>query len=137
MYVVREIQSIRVWFAQALLSSSYAYIRKLIQRATDLAQQLEKPIQGFLSDRQDTFVTIIAEECPNVPHRFKANHFLRDLAKPILEKDSYAFVTMRKKVRGLRTRNQRNISRIGSISLSDGKLTPEQQKYAANIVLDY
>src|SRR5205807_600941 len=32
-----------------------------------------------------------------------ANHFLRDLAKPMLEADSHAKVQMRKKVRGLRS----------------------------------
>ena len=39
---------------------------------------------------------------PGVPHRYCANHFLRDLAKPVLEADSHAKVQMRKKVRGLR-----------------------------------
>jgi hypothetical protein len=55
-----------------------------------------------LSDRQDAFVTGIAAEFPDVPHRYCANHFLRDLAKPVLEADSHAKVRMRKKVRGLR-----------------------------------
>ena len=35
-------------------------------------------------------------------HRYCQNHFLRDLAKPVLEADSHAKVKMRKKVRGLR-----------------------------------
>jgi len=37
-----------------------------------------------------------------VPHRFCANHFLRDLARPVLEADSHAKVQMRRKARGLR-----------------------------------
>jgi hypothetical protein len=37
-----------------------------------------------------------------VPHRYCANHFLRDLARPVLEADSHAKVQMRRKVRGLR-----------------------------------
>jgi hypothetical protein len=48
-------------------------------------------------------VTGIAAEFPNAPHRYCANHFLRDLAKPVLEADSHAKVQMRKKVRGLRS----------------------------------
>ena len=56
-----------------------------------------------MSDKQDAFVTGIAQEFPEVPHRYCANHFLRDLAKPVLEADSHAKVQMRKKVRGLRT----------------------------------
>jgi len=37
-----------------------------------------------------------------VPHRYCSNHFLRDLAKPVLELDSHAKVKMRGKIRGLR-----------------------------------
>ena len=44
----------------------------------------------------------IAAEFPTVPHRYCQNHFLRDVAKPMLEEDSHAKVTMRAKVRGLR-----------------------------------
>jgi len=55
-----------------------------------------------MSDKQDAFVTGIAAEFPGVPHRYCANHFLRDLAKPVLEADSHAKVQMRSKVRGLR-----------------------------------
>src|SRR4029434_3893088 len=39
---------------------------------------------------------------PGVPHRYCVNHFMRDLAKPMLEADSHAKVKMRRKVRGLR-----------------------------------
>ena len=56
----------------------------------------------WLSDKQDAFVTGIAAEFPDVPHRYCDNHFLRDVAKPVLEADSHAKVQMRKKVRGLR-----------------------------------
>jgi hypothetical protein len=51
-------------------------------------------------------VTGIAAEFPGTPHRYCANHFLRDVAKPVLEADSHAKVQMRKKVRGLRTIEQ-------------------------------
>ena len=36
------------------------------------------------------FVTGIAAEFPGVPHRYCDNHFLRDLAKPVLEGDSHS-----------------------------------------------
>src|SRR4051795_9059947 len=55
-----------------------------------------------MSDKQDAFVKGIQAEFPDTPHRYCQNHFLRDLAKPTLEKDSHAKVQMRKKVRGLR-----------------------------------
>ena len=56
----------------------------------------------WLSDKQDAFVKTIASVCPGVPHRYCSNHFLRDLAKSVLELDSHAKVQMRGKIRGLR-----------------------------------
>jgi hypothetical protein len=63
---------------------------------------LGKPVALWLSDKQDAFVTGIRAQFPDVPHRYCDNHFLRDVAKPVLEADSHAKVQMRKKVRGLR-----------------------------------
>jgi GNAT superfamily N-acetyltransferase len=102
LYVVRELRGKRVWFAEALLSSSADEVRRLIAKAKDWAEQLGKPVELWMSDKQDAFVKGIAAEFPQVPHRYCQNHFLRDLAKPMLEKDSHAKVQMRKKVRGLR-----------------------------------
>jgi hypothetical protein len=56
-----------------------------------------------MSDKQDAFVQGIAAEFPGVPHRYCANHFLRDVAQPVLEADSRAKVKMRHTIRGLRT----------------------------------
>jgi hypothetical protein len=102
LYVVRELRAKRVWFAEPLLSSSAEEIRRLLQQAKAWAAQLGLPVQLWLSDKQDAFVTGIAAEFADVPHRYCANHFLRDLAKPMLESDSHAKVQMRSKVRGLR-----------------------------------
>lgn len=102
LYVVRELTAKRVWFGEALLSSSTDEIRRLLVRAHAIADRLGLPVKLWLSDKQDAFVKGIAAEFPQVPHRYCQNHFLRDLAKPTLEKDSSAKVQMRKKVRGLR-----------------------------------
>src|SRR5512135_2486646 len=102
LYVVRELTGKRVWFAEPLLSATAAEVRRLIVKARQWAEALGKPVALWLSDRQDAFVTGIAAEFPDVPHRYCDNHFLRDVAKPVLEADSHAKVQMRKKVRGLR-----------------------------------
>ncbi|GAC1542361.1 MAG: hypothetical protein NVS2B4_21200 [Ramlibacter sp.] len=102
LYVVRELRGKRVWFAEALLSSAAAEVQPLLAKAKDWAKQLGKPVELWMSDKQDAFVTGVAAEFPEVPHRYCQNHFLRDLAKPVLEADSHAKVQMRKKVRGLR-----------------------------------
>ena len=102
LYVVRELTQKRVWFAEALISATAAEVRRLIAQAREWAESLGKPVGLWLSDKQDAFVTGIAAEFPDVPHRYCDNHFLRDVAKPVLEADSHAKVQMRKKVRGLR-----------------------------------
>ena len=55
-----------------------------------------------MSDKQDAFVTAIADECVGVPHRYCPKHLLRDVAPPVLDMDRQAQVTMRRTVRGLR-----------------------------------
>ena len=102
LYVVRELRGKRVWFAEALLSSSAEEVQRLIAKAKDWAEQLGKPVELWMSDKQDAFLKGIEAEFPDTPHRYCQNHFLRDLAKPMLEADSHAKVQMRKKVRGLR-----------------------------------
>jgi hypothetical protein len=102
LYVVRELTQKRVWFAEPLISATAEEVRRLIAKAKAWAEALGKPVALWLSDRQDAFVTGIAAEFPEVPHRYCANHFVRDVAKPVLEADSHAKVQMRKKVRGLR-----------------------------------
>jgi hypothetical protein len=102
LYVVRELTQKRVWFAEPLISSAASEVRQLVARARDWAERLELPVALWLSDKQEAFVSSIAAEFPGVPHRYCSNHFLRDVAKPMLEADSRAKVQMRSKVRGLR-----------------------------------
>jgi hypothetical protein len=102
LYVVRELRRQRVWFAQPLLSSAAGEVHQLFERARDLAGRIGKPVRCWVSDKQDAFVSGVLKVFPGVPHRYCANHFLRDAAKPVLEADSRAKVQMRRKVRGLR-----------------------------------
>jgi hypothetical protein len=102
LYVVRELGHQRVWFAKPLLSSAADEIRPLIVQAKDWADRLGCRVRLWISDKQDAFVKMIARVCPGTPHRYCSNHFLRDLAKPVLELDSHAKVQMRSKIRGLR-----------------------------------
>jgi hypothetical protein len=89
-----------------LLSATEDEVRCLIAKAKQWAESLGTPVGLWMSDKQDAFVKAIAAEFPDVPHRYCDNHFLRDLAKPVLEADSHSKVQMRKKVRGLRTIEQ-------------------------------
>jgi hypothetical protein len=68
---------------------------------------LDKPVRVWRSEKQDAFVTAIADEFPGIPHRYCHNHFLRDAAQPVLDMDSRAQVKMRRKVRGVRAIERR------------------------------
>jgi hypothetical protein len=141
LYVVRELSRKRVWFAQSLLSSAAAEVRQLIIQARGWAERLGKPVRLWMSDKQDAFVTTIATEFPGVPHRYCVNHFLRDLAKPVLELDSRAKVQMRSRVRGLRAieravLDQRRRDNDGRDKRRAGRAF-KPSKEARDVVLDY
>jgi hypothetical protein len=106
LYVVRELTHKRVWFAEPLLSATADEVRPLFAKAKEWARSLGVPVGLWISDKQDAFVKGIAAEFPDVPHRYCDNHFLRDVAQPVLEADSHAKVRMRRKVRGLRAIEQ-------------------------------
>jgi hypothetical protein len=107
LYVVRELTRKRVWFAEPLLSSAEQEVHRVVVLARQWAERLAKPVRAWMSDKQDAFVKAIATEFPGIPHRYCQNHFMRDLAKPVLDLDSQAKVTMRSKVRGLRAIERR------------------------------
>jgi hypothetical protein len=129
LYVVRELTRKRVWFAEPLLSATAAEVRRLIVQAKQWAESLGQPVALWLSDKQDAFVTGIAAEFPDVPHRYCDNHFLRDLAEPVTEADSHAEVRMRTKVRGLRTIEQAVPARPKAETRAD--LTPDAPEATA------
>jgi hypothetical protein len=96
-----------VWFAEPLLSSAEQEVHRVVVLARQWAERLAKPVRAWMSDKQEAFVKAIATEFPGIPHRYCQNHFVRDLAKPVLDIDSQAKVTMRSKVRGLRAIERR------------------------------
>jgi hypothetical protein len=127
LFVVRELTQKRVWFAEALISATAAEVQRLIARAKRWAELLGKRVVLWVSDKQDAFVTGIAAEFPGVPHRYCANHFLRDLAKPVLEADSHTKVQMRKRVRGLRTIEQTVLKRRRDTAEEDVQAAPPEE----------
>lgn len=146
LYVVRELGAKRIWFAQALLSSAAEEVLVLVAKAKSWADQLGKPVRLWMSDKQDAFVKAIAAEFPGVPHRYCQNHFLRDVAKPMLEADSHAKVKMRKKIRGLRAIEKEVLAQRrdqGAAAAQPGQAevdrvpVPTVPDDAGSVVLDY
>jgi hypothetical protein len=143
LYVVRELRHKRVWFAQPLLSSATEEIRPLIVQAKEWAERLGCRVRLWMSDKQDAFVKTIASVCPGTPHRYCGNHFLRDLAKPVLELDSHAKVQMRGKIRGLRGIEREVLKEFAAVRASRDKgrkrsvMIVVTVPHRLDVVLDY
>lgn len=75
LYVVRELRKERVWFAEPLVSSSSKEMERLIHKAQEWVKELGVRVDGWVSDKQNAFVTTIA-------HIFQA--FPIDIARSIL-----------------------------------------------------
>jgi hypothetical protein len=142
LYVVRELGQKRVWFAETLLSSSAAEVQRVLVRARAWVERLGLPVRCWISDKQDAFVTGIAAAFPGVPHRYCNNHFLRELAKPLLEADSQAKVQLRSKVRGLREIERDVLAERAAVAAeaASAEALPSSLAPAVaepNVVLDY
>jgi hypothetical protein len=143
LYVVRELRRERIWFAQPLLSSAAEEIRPLIEQAKEWSERLGCRVRMWMSDKQEAFVKTIASVCPGVPHRYCSNHFLRDLAKPVLELDSHAKVQMRGKIRGLRAIEREVLKERSAAPARQGQARKRAPMLAAtaphglDVVLDY
>ena len=105
-----------------------------------------KPVRLWMSDKQDAFVRGIAAEFPGVPHRYCAKHFLRDVAKPVLEADSHAKVHMRRTVRGLRALEREVLAERRTPELPPLRALPREatpsdavqtDEESQDVVLDY
>ena len=102
LYVVRELIGKRVWFAEPLLSSATEEVRRLSVLARQWTERLRTPGRMWMSDKQDAFVATIAATFPGTPHRYCPNHFLRALAKPVLDMARHAKGQKRRTLRGWR-----------------------------------
>jgi len=136
LYVVRELRGKRVWFAEPLLSSATEEVRRLIVLARQWTERLSKPVRMWMSDKQDAFVDTIAATFPGTPHRYCTNHFLRALAKLVLDMDSHAKVQMRRKVRGLRAIERRVLVARQETAELPFTAPPETPKSAATLLAD-
>jgi len=88
LYVVRELRKERIWFAEPLVSSSAKEIERLILKAQDWVRQLNIGVSGWVSDKQNGFVSTIAHIFPGIPHRYCKKHFMMAASKEVLEIES-------------------------------------------------
>ena len=99
LWVVRECLSGEVLLARNLLSATE---ESLVGLLGEVAEELEVPILGVVSDGQHPIRRAVGRVFPKVPHQLCQFHYLREAAKEVYEADRHAKKELKKRVRGVR-----------------------------------
>ncbi|WP_391202781.1 transposase [Psychrobacillus sp. L4] len=98
LYVIREVLSGTILAAKNVKSSSSQELMEFIKPILDLGF----PILGFVSDGQKSIRLAFETLSPKTPYQYCQFHFLKDIAKPVIDKDRKLKTNIKKKLRGIR-----------------------------------
>jgi len=98
LYVIREVFSGTVLAARNMKSGLAAELKTLIQPVIDLGF----PIVGIVSDGQSSIRVAMNDLLPDVPYQYCQYHYLKDIAKPVVDLDRKLKTSVKKSLRGLR-----------------------------------
>lgn len=99
LWVIRDCLSGEILLARPLLSSTQGDLTALLK---EVKQALPVPVEGVISDGQETIRSAVAFVFGNVPHQLCHFHYLRDAVQPLYEADRHAKTQLKKQVRGVR-----------------------------------
>ncbi len=98
LYVIREVFSGTILAAQNMKSGAAAELRTLIDPIIEMGY----PIVGIVSDGQVSIRKAFESLLPDVPYQYCQYHYLKDIAKPIVDADRKLKMELKKSMRGLR-----------------------------------
>lgn len=98
LYVIREVLSGTILAAKNVKSSSAQELMEFIQPILEYGF----PILGFVSDGQKSIRLAFETLSPNTPYQYCQFHYLKDIAKPVVDKDRKLKTNIKKKLRGIR-----------------------------------
>ncbi|WP_391203276.1 transposase [Psychrobacillus sp. L4] len=98
LYVIREVLSGTILAAKNVKSSSTEELMEFIKPVLDLGF----PILGFVSDGQKSIRLAFETLSPETPYQYCQFHYLKDIAKPAVDKDRKLKTNIKKKLRGIR-----------------------------------
>lgn len=98
LYVIREVFSGAILAAKNMKSGAAAELRTLIDPIIELGY----PIVGIISDGQVSIRQAFESLLPDVPYQYCQYHYLKDIAKPIVDADRKLKMELKKSMRGLR-----------------------------------
>ncbi len=99
LWVIRECLSGEILLARTMLSSRGQDLEALLE---EVKSAVAVPIEGVVSDGQQSIRKAVAAALPEVAHGLCHFHYLREAAKPIYEADRHAKKELKKCVRGVR-----------------------------------
>jgi hypothetical protein len=99
LWVVRECLSGEILLARSLLSATE---ESLVGLLGEVAEGLEVPVVGVVSDGQHPIRRAVGRVFPQAPHQLCQFHYLREAAKEVYEADRHAKKELKKRVRGVR-----------------------------------
>lgn len=99
LWVIRDCLSGEIILAKTLLSSRNEDLVALLLEVTNT---LNVPIDGVVSDGQQSIRKAVRLALPSIAHGLCHYHYLKEAIKPIYEADRHAKKELKKKVRGLR-----------------------------------
>jgi len=98
LYVIREVLSGTILAAKNVKSSSTEELMEIIKPVLELGF----PILGFVSDGQKSIRLAFEKLSPETPYQYCQFHYLKDIAKPVVDKDRKLKTNIKKKLRGIR-----------------------------------
>lgn len=98
LYVIREVFSGTVLVAKNMKSGTSAELQTLIQPVIELGY----PIVGIVSDGQHSIRLAMEALLPDVPYQLCQYHYLKDIAKPVVDVDRKLKTELKKSMRGIR-----------------------------------
>lgn len=99
LWVLRDCLSGEVLLAKSLLSSAAEDLATLLREVVSV---LPVPVEGVVSDGQQSIRRAVEKALPGVPHQLCHFHYLREAALPVYEADRHAKKVLKKHVRGIR-----------------------------------
>jgi hypothetical protein len=97
LWVLRECLCGEILLARSLLSATE---ESLVGLLGEVAEGLEVPVVGVVSDGQHPIRRAVGRVFPQAPHQLCQFHYLREAAKEVYEADRHAKKELKKRVRG-------------------------------------
>jgi hypothetical protein len=99
LWVIRDCLSGEILLAKTLLSSRNEDLAALL---LEVSTSLDIPIDGVVSDGQQSIRKAVEVALPEIAHGLCHFHYLKEAAKVIYEADRHAKKELKKRVRGIR-----------------------------------